>query len=71
MEQSEVLREEAYRAAEMMFLGTSLKVVPIVMYDGQPIGEGRPGPVTRALGKRLEEDMRHNEDLLTPIPYHD
>ncbi len=71
VEQSEVSREEAYRAAEMMFLGTSLRVVPIVMYDGQPIGEGRPGPVTRALGERLEEDMRHNENLLTPIPYHD
>lgn len=69
VEQVGVSREEAYRAEEMMFLGTTLKVVPIVRYDGRLIGEGVPGPVTKLLEKRLEEDMRQNEALLTPIPY--
>jgi branched-subunit amino acid aminotransferase/4-amino-4-deoxychorismate lyase len=67
--QRDIPREEAYRALEMMFLGTTLKVLPIVQFDGHPIGTGQPGPVVRRLRAELERDMRENHSLLTPIPY--
>lgn len=39
---------EDFRAAdETMFTSTSICILPIVECDGQPIGNGRPGPVYR------------------------
>jgi 4-amino-4-deoxychorismate lyase len=55
-------------AKEMMMLGSSIKVAPIVQWDGKPIGDGRPGPVSRALLQLLEEDMR-TSDRLIDVPY--
>jgi len=59
---------EARRAREMLLLGSSVKVAPIVAWDGQAIGDGRPGPVSRALLQLLEEDMRTG-DRLIDVPY--
>ncbi len=69
--QSNIPREEAYGAAEMMFLGTTLKALPIVEFDGHPIGGGQPGEVVAQLHKELERDMQENDSLLTPVPYDD
>jgi 4-amino-4-deoxychorismate lyase len=55
-------------AREMMLLGSSVKVAPVVDWDGRPIGDGRPGPVARALLQLLEEDMR-TSDRLVDVPY--
>jgi 4-amino-4-deoxychorismate lyase len=55
-------------AREMMLLGSSVKVAPVVEWDGRPIGNGRPGPVARALLQLLEEDMR-TSDRLIDVPY--
>ena len=41
--------DEFERADEVMLLGTSIEVLPIVSLDGQPVGDGRPGPVARRL----------------------
>lgn len=49
---------DARAAKEMMLFGSSIKVAPIVEWDKQPIGNGRPGPVSKALLELLEEDMR-------------
>jgi branched-chain amino acid aminotransferase len=69
--QPDISREEAYDAAEMMFVGTTLKVLPIVEFDGHRIGEGRPGPIGSRLRAEIERDMQENESLLTPVPYAD
>ena len=45
----------------MMLIGSSIKVAPIVEWDEQPIGDGKPGPVAKALLELLEEDMRTDE----------
>jgi len=37
------------RAAEMFLASTSHEVCPLVTLDGQPVGEGKPGPITRRL----------------------
>ena len=60
--------DAARGAREMMLLGSSIKVAPVVEWDGRPIGDGRPGPVSRALLQLLEDDMR-TSDRLIDVPY--
>jgi 4-amino-4-deoxychorismate lyase len=59
---------EARASREMLLLGSSVKVAPIVQWDDRMIGDGKPGPVARALLELLEEDMR-SSDRLIPVPY--
>ena len=59
---------DARAAREMLLIGSSVKVAPIVQWDGQPIGDGKPGPVAKALLGLIEEDMRTG-DRLIPVPY--
>jgi 4-amino-4-deoxychorismate lyase len=59
---------EARNAREMMLLGSSVKVAPIKQWDEQVIGDGKPGPVAKALLRLLDEDMRAS-DRLIPVPY--
>ena len=59
---------EARASREMLQLGSSIKVAPVVQWDDQVIGSGKPGPVSRALLELLAEDMR-SSDRLIPIPY--
>ncbi len=41
------------RLDELMFLGTTTGVMPIVAVDGHPIGSGKPGPITIRLQQAL------------------
>jgi 4-amino-4-deoxychorismate lyase len=59
---------EARASREMMLLGSSVKVASIVQWDDQRIGDGKPGPVARALLRLLDEDMR-SSDRLIDVPY--
>jgi 4-amino-4-deoxychorismate lyase len=59
---------DARGAREMVLLGSSVKVAPIVEWDRQPIGDGKPGPAAIALLNLLEEDMRAG-DRLIDVPY--
>jgi 4-amino-4-deoxychorismate lyase len=52
-----------------MLVGSSIKVAPIVQWDGKPIGDGKPGPVTQKLLQLWEEDTRSAADQLVPVPY--
>jgi 4-amino-4-deoxychorismate lyase len=60
---------EARAAREMLLIGSSVKVAPIVEWDGKPIGDGKPGPISRALRDLLTEDMRSGRDRLIEVPY--
>ncbi len=60
---------EARAAREMMLFGSSVKVAPIVEWDGKPVGDGKPGPVARALRELLEQDMRSARERLIEVPY--
>ena len=68
VEVSDVAVADARAAREMLLLGSSVKVAPIVQWDREPIADGKPGPVARALLKLLEEDMRTG-DRLIDVPY--
>jgi 4-amino-4-deoxychorismate lyase len=59
---------DARDAREMFLIGSSVKIAPIVEWDGQPIGDGKPGPGGKALLELLESDMRTG-DRLIDVPY--
>ncbi len=59
--------EEAKNAAEMMLIGSSIYVAPVVEWDGQMIGDGKPGPVAKALLELLQQDMESGEGRLIDI----
>jgi 4-amino-4-deoxychorismate lyase len=59
---------EARAATEMLLIGSSVRVAPIVAWDGQPIGDGRPGPIAKALLEVVDQDMRTG-DRLIDVPY--
>jgi D-alanine transaminase len=48
---------EAAVAAEAALSSTSSWLLPVVAIDGQPIGEGRPGPVVRRLMARYQDHV--------------
>jgi 4-amino-4-deoxychorismate lyase len=63
-----VSMDDALAAKEMLLIGSSVKVAGIVQWDHHKIGNGKPGPVSRALLQLLEEDMRSG-DRLIEVPY--
>jgi branched-subunit amino acid aminotransferase/4-amino-4-deoxychorismate lyase len=63
--------EEAYAAREVMLMGTSINVLPVVRFDGRPVGDGRPGPVSSELSRLLWKDMTENVDMLTDLDWPD
>jgi 4-amino-4-deoxychorismate lyase len=60
--------EDARACREMLLLGSSVKVAPIVQWDERTIGDGKPGPVAKALMRLIDEDMRTG-DRLIDVPY--
>jgi branched-chain amino acid aminotransferase len=42
-------RHDVYTADECFLTGTAAEVIPVVECDGRPIGDGRPGPITKDL----------------------
>jgi branched-chain amino acid aminotransferase len=46
---------DVYSADECFLTGTAAEVVPVVMADGRPIGNGKPGELTWRLIKRFRE----------------
>ncbi len=61
----ETTRADIERAREMLIVGTTWDVSMVCQFEGKPIGDGRPGPVYRALRERLLEDIRTNTALRT------
>ncbi|GJN06580.1 hypothetical protein PR202_ga24323 [Eleusine coracana subsp. coracana] len=57
-QQQEDHRRRGKGCVEMAFVGSGLPVLPVVEWDGQPVGDGKVGPVMRALSDLLWEDMK-------------
>jgi D-alanine transaminase len=47
--------EELKQAEELMILGTTTEILPVVQVDDWRVGDGRPGPVTRRLQRAFRE----------------
>lgn len=66
---ADVSVSEGREAAEMMLIGSSIKIAPVVEWDGRPIGDGKPGPIAKKLLQLWEEDVRSAADQLVRVPY--
>jgi branched-chain amino acid aminotransferase len=63
------LSPDALRGADEVFISTTAGgVIPITRVDGKPVGDGRPGPVTRRLDD-LYWRRREAGWLATPVDY--
>jgi branched-chain amino acid aminotransferase len=51
-------KHDVYIADECFLTGTAAEVVPVVKVDSRPIGDGKPGSVTRKLKTRFHELAR-------------
>ncbi|KAL5564298.1 hypothetical protein UlMin_028477 [Ulmus minor] len=61
---------EAKSVAEMMYVGSTLPVLPIIMWDDQPIGDGKEGELSMELSNLVWEDMVSGpETHRIPVPY--
>jgi branched-chain amino acid aminotransferase len=71
VEQREVDRTELYIAEEVFICGTRVEIVPIVSLDGIPVGNGKPGSVTKAIQQMYFDIVRGLDsrylNWLTPI----
>ncbi len=47
--------DQLCQADECFLTNTSMELMPVVLIDNQPVGEGKPGPVTRKLRARFIE----------------
>ena len=66
---ADVSVSEGREAAEMMLIGSSIKIAPVVEWDRRPIGDGKPGPIAKMLLQLWEEDVRSAADQLVRVPY--
>ena len=57
-----------YRAQEIFLTSTAGGVMPVATLDGQPVGEGRPGPMTTALRDRYWE-LHRDPRYALPVSY--
>ncbi|KAB5514003.1 hypothetical protein DKX38_027909 [Salix brachista] len=65
----DVTVEEGKKADEMMLIGSGVLVRPVVQWDNQVIGDGKEGPITRALLTLILEDMRSGPPAVrVPVP---
>jgi D-alanine transaminase len=51
-------RSDLARLSELFLTGTTSEVLPVVRVDGQPVGDGGPGPVTRRLQEAYAQAVR-------------
>jgi 4-amino-4-deoxychorismate lyase len=68
VEVRDISAAEAHTCREMLLLGSSIKVAPVIQWDDRTIGDGKPGAVSAALLRLLEEDMRSG-DRLIEVPW--
>jgi branched-chain amino acid aminotransferase len=68
LEQRAVPAKEARRADEAFLTSTAGGVIPVTKVDGEPIGDGAPGPVTLRLREAYWE-LHGDPRFATPVRY--
>jgi branched-chain amino acid aminotransferase len=65
-------REFLYIADELFFCGTAAELTPIRSVDRLPVGEGKPGPITKAIQKEylgiVRGEIADRHGWLTMVP---
>ena len=71
LEERPIDRSELYLADEVFLSGSSVQITPVIEIDHRPIGNGKPGPMTRQLMKAYNELGQAKEEQfvawLTPV----
>ncbi len=49
LEEKNLVRQDVYIASECFLTGTAAEVIAVTQVDGRPIGDGKPGPITKQL----------------------
>jgi branched-chain amino acid aminotransferase len=62
IETANILRSDLYVAEEAFLSGTAAEVVPIASVDDRPVGDGRPGPLTRRIQEVYQAAVRGHVD---------
>ncbi len=55
--ESPIRQEELQAAEEILIVGTTTEIAPVVQVENWTVGDGRPGPVTRALQRAFRETV--------------
>ena len=50
-----ILEKELREAGELMILGTTSEILPVVQVDGWMVGDGKPGPITTKLQRAYKK----------------
>jgi D-alanine transaminase len=61
-----IRENELFSIDEAFLTSTTLGVMPVVSIDGRQVGDGRRGPVTETLQRRLDE-LEHSEDAVDAV----
>jgi branched-chain amino acid aminotransferase len=64
-----ITRQAVAEAAEMILVGTTIDVVAVIEFDGQAIGNGKPGPVATRLNALLGRDVLENKAMQTDVGF--
>ncbi|MFH1136434.1 MAG: aminotransferase class IV [Pseudomonadota bacterium] len=67
VEGADIDRDLAARCPEVMLSGTTMDILPVTVWDGRPIGDGRPGPAARRLISLIRADLTSNDEVLTTL----
>jgi branched-chain amino acid aminotransferase len=57
-EERRITRFDLYTADECFLTGTGAEIIPVTAVDGNPVGEGKPGPITQKLVTAFTELIR-------------
>jgi branched-chain amino acid aminotransferase len=57
VQERDVARGELYMADEVFMTGTAAELTPIREIDDYPVGDGRPGPITREVGRVFDDAL--------------
>ncbi|MEE9284388.1 MAG: aminotransferase class IV [Dehalococcoidia bacterium] len=63
VEQTWITMEEMAEASEAFATSSMIEVMPVTTIDGRPVGDGRPGEVTRLLARAYRDLVAHELGL--------
>ncbi len=55
-------KDELLHAQEIFISSTTAEVIPIVEIDGQPVGEGVPGEITKRVQEGFQKKIKHESE---------
>jgi len=58
MKEAPMTRYDIFVADECFLTGSGAELIPVVKLDGRPIGDGKPGPMTKKLLDRFQEKTK-------------